>query len=161
MKKTAAALMFVCAFSANAASYEDYARVISVQEKIERTNQRHQVCDGGQAQSSNSIGAGTVIGAVAGGLLGAQVGKGNGRTAAAAVGAATGAMAGNHLENNSTGNRSASGNCYMADDYGTRTAGYNVTYEYQGRTFTESFPNPPNGDTVKVRVNLMPTTARY
>ena len=159
MKKSVTVLLLVASFAANAASFDDFARVVSVQERVERTNNRRQVCDGGQGQSSNTIGAGTVIGAVAGGLLGSQVGKGNGKVAAAAVGAATGAMTGNRLENNS--GRSASGNCYMTDDYGTRVAGYNVTYEYQGRTFSEYMPTPPNGDTVKVRVNLLPSTSRY
>jgi hypothetical protein len=36
-----------------------------------------------------------------------------------------------------------------------------VTYEYNGRTFTDFFPSAPNGDTIKVRVNLMPSSSRF
>jgi uncharacterized protein YcfJ len=156
MKKTTIALLLCFAFSANAASFEDSARVLSVQEKTTQSNNRHQVCDGDQATSSGP-GVGTLIGAVAGGLLGAQVGQGNGRVAASAGGAVVGALTGNHLENNNQGGR----NCYMADDYQTRVVGYNVSYEYQGRTFTDFFQNAPNGDTIKVRVNLTPSVSRY
>ena len=34
--------------------------------------------------------------------------------------------------------------------------GYTVTYEYAGRTFTEYRNRPPTGDTIKVRVNVVP-----
>lgn len=155
-RTTAAALMLCAAFTAQAASFEDYARIVAVQEKYDTTSQpRRVVCDNGPAGASNGPGVGTLIGAVAGGLLGAQVGKGDGRTAAAAVGAATGALAGNHLENNTA---NAGRNCYQtADDYNPRVVGYNVTYEYAGRTFTEFSPYAPNGDTFKVRVSLMPS----
>lgn len=156
-KTTAAALMLFATFAAQAGSFEDYARVVAVQEKYDTTSQpRRVVCDNnGQPAATNGPGLGAVIGAVAGGLLGAQVGQGNGRTAAAAVGAATGALTGNHLEN---GSANQGRNCYQtADTYGGRVTGYNVTYEYAGRTFTEFSPYPPNGDTIKVRVNLMPS----
>lgn len=158
MKKTTAVLMLVATVSAgavNAASFEDNARVLGVQEKLSQSNNRHQVCDGDQA-TSGGPGVGTLIGAVAGGLLGAQVGQGNGRVAASAGGAVVGALAGNKLENNQGGR-----NCYMADDYQSRVIGYNVTYEYQGRTFTDFFQNAPSGDNIKVRVNLMPSTSRF
>lgn len=155
-KTTVAALMLCAAFTAQAASFEDFARIVAVQEKYDTTSQQRRViCDNGQAATSSGPGVGALIGAVAGGLLGAQVGRGDGRTAAAAVGAATGALAGNHLEN---GTANAGRNCYQTvDNYGGRVIGYNVTYEYAGRTFTEFSPYAPNGDTIKVRVNLMPS----
>jgi uncharacterized protein YcfJ len=159
MKKLAVpVLMLAAAFSAQAGSFEDYAHVVSVQEKYETTSQQPRlVCDNnGQPNANSGPGVGTVIGAVAGGLLGAQVGKGNGRTAAAAVGAVTGALTGNHLENSGS---SPGQRCFqVADNPVTRVIGYNVTYEYSGRTFTEFSPTPPNGDSLGVRVNLMPVS---
>lgn len=49
-------------------------------------------------EPSNSIGAGTIVGAVVGGVLGNQVGKGDGNKAATVLGAAGGAYAGHQIE---------------------------------------------------------------
>lgn len=160
MKFTVTTLLLITAFAANAGSFEDYARVISVQERYSSTGQRRQVCNNSGSsnqESSSNFGVGTAVGAVAGGLLGAQVGKGNGRTAAAAVGAVTGALVGNHVSSNNNSNPSGSQNCYMTDG-DTRISGYSVTYEYNGRSFTDVFPTAPRGDSIKVRVSLMATS---
>lgn len=151
MNKTAVLLMLAASASAQAISFEDTARVLSVEEKTSQTNQRRQVCDDVQAAPSTSPGIGTLIGAVAGGVLGAQVGKGNGRTAAAATGAVVGALTGNHLEK---GNIGAARNCYQSDDYETRVVGYTVTYDYKGRIFAQLMPTAPTGNTIKVWVNM-------
>lgn len=146
MKKLIAlALVTFSAFS-QAASFEDTARVLSVQEKFSTGSTPRRVCDG----ESSGPGVGTLIGAVGGGLLGAQVGRGNGKVAAGAVGAAVGALSGRALE--SGGGR----DCYTTNDYNARVIGYTVTYEYNGRTFTDFFRNPPMGDTVRIRVNTTP-----
>lgn len=138
---------------AQAASYDDVARVVGVQERYDNNQATRTVCDG-PAQGQNTVGIGTVLGTVAGGIIGAQVGKGNGRVAGAAVGAAAGAVTGNRLENSDSANAGGR-NCYQANT-GGRVIGYTVTYEYQGRTFSEYAPNPPMGDTMKVRVSVMP-----
>ena len=91
------ALVTVAATSLQAASFEDHARVLDVQERYSGNSSNsgtRTVCEPVQQTPSNEYGAGTAIGALAGGLVGSQVGKGNGRIAGAAVGAATGAMAG-------------------------------------------------------------------
>ena len=62
MKKLAALLILAATFSAQAATYEDYARVLSVQEKYASSGQPRQVCNGGS--NSSGLGMGTVIGAV-------------------------------------------------------------------------------------------------
>ena len=54
--------------------------------------------------------------------------------------------------------------CYQTNDGysngydggGRRPIGYTVTYEYAGRTFTENTSRPPQGDTIRVRVNINP-----
>lgn len=148
--------------SANAASFEDYARVIDVQERYAGSTPSggsRTVCEPVQQAQSNDYGAGTAIGAVAGGLIGSQVGKGNGRIAGAAVGAATGAMAGHYVEGR---NQQPQQRCYQTSDgYSNgyslrRPSSYTVTYEYAGRTFTENRSRPPSGDTIRVRVNVSP-----
>ena len=101
MKKSAL-LILAATVSAQAATYEDYARVLSVQEKYGSSSQPRKVCDGGGSNSSG-LGMGTVIGAVSGGLLGNTVGHKSGKVAAAAVGAATGAVAGPDIQNGMKG----------------------------------------------------------
>jgi uncharacterized protein YcfJ len=156
MKKGFAVLLgTVVSFAANAVSYDEYARVISVQEKYSQGSSRR-VCDREPGSSSgNNIGAGTALGAVAGGLLGAQVGKGNGRVATAAGGAVVGALSGNYIENRNT-QTSGETRCHYEESGGGRPVGYLVTYEYDGRTYTESFTYPPEGNTVRVRVTVTP-----
>lgn len=146
----------------NAASFEDYARVIDVQERYSGSPQSggsRPVCEPVQQAQNSEYGAGTAIGAVAGGLIGSQVGKGNGRIAGAAVGAAAGAMAGHYVEGR---NQQPQQRCYQTSDgYSNgysqrRPSGYTVTYEYAGRTFTENRSRPPAGNTIRVRVNVSP-----
>lgn len=152
-------LAAIGASAAQAASFEDFARVLDVQERYSGTNSAPRgrtVCEPVNESRAGEYGAGTALGALAGGLLGSQVGKGNGRIAGAAVGAATGAMTGHYIEgrNNQPGQR-----CYQSgDSYGkhNRVTGYTVTYEYAGRTFTENRSRPPTGDTIRVRVNIVP-----
>lgn len=95
-------LAITAAANALAANFDDYARVVNVQERYSNNapvSSTRTVCESVQQQAqSGGYGAGTAIGAVAGGLIGSQVGKGNGRIAGAAVGAATGAMAGHYME---------------------------------------------------------------
>lgn len=150
MKKLIALALVTFSAVTQAASFEDTARVLSVQEKFSTGSTPRRVCDG-QGFSSGP-GVGTLIGAVGGGLLGSRVGQGNGRVAAAAVGATVGALSGHAIESN-TG---AGQNCYTTDNYNARVIGYTVTYEYNGRTFTDFFRNPPMGDTVRIRVNTTP-----
>ena len=156
MQSKAVLLMLAMCTTAQAASFDDTARVLSVEEKTSQTNQRRQICDDAQA-TSTTPGVGTLIGAVAGGVLGAQVGKGNGKTAAAATGAVVGALTGNHLEKSTSG---AASKCYQADDFVTRVIGYTVTYDYNGRVFTQFMSAAPTGDTIKVKVVLTAQAVR-
>lgn len=131
------ALVTVAATSLQAASFEDHARVLDVQERYSGNSSNsvtRTVCEPVQQTPSNEYGAGTAIGALAGGLVGSQVGKGNGRIAGAAVGAATGAMAGHYVEGR---NRQPQQRCYQTSEgYGNgynnagqrRATGYTVTY---------------------------------
>lgn len=148
------ALLGLCAASmlAQAGSFEDYARVVSVTERYGATGQMVKVCDGdGGAIGERGV-TGALIGAAAGGLLGSTVGKGNGRVAAAAGGAAVGALVGDRMENNNTGGVQR---CRMVDSGNQRVVGYTVAYEYQGRTYTENVPFNP-GENMRVRVNVAP-----
>ncbi len=99
---------------------------------------------------------GTILGGVAGGLIGSTIGSGDGRVAAAAAGAAIGAIAGNNADE-----RNASTvpvprqvqRCQTVDNYRQGISGYNVTYSYHGRNYTE-FMNYDPGPRVNIQVGV-------
>ncbi len=133
--------------------YTDTARVLSVTPQTERVNVPRQECRTEYQQQSYSNGgdhsiAGAVIGGIAGGLLGNTIGRGNGRVAAAAVGAGVGAIAGDRIGNNHYNNAVTTRSvpvqsCYQVDNWQTVNAGYLVTYEYNGRTYSTVTDNHP------------------
>jgi len=147
---------------ANAADFEDVARVVSVAPQVEQFNQPRQECTTGyvtvqQPQQKNY--AGSIIGGLAGGILGNQVGKGTGRTVATAGGAVVGALVGDNLSNNNNAAPAYAQqqvqNCRMVDNWQTRTNGFNVTYTYRGQTYTTRLPYDP-GRSLRVRVSVTP-----
>lgn len=109
----------------------------------------------------------TVLGGIAGAVLGSKVGNGSGRYVGTAVGSMVGGMAGRSIYDSSQRNRQAqTGTVRVCDpepvngrgDYygsGERVDGYDVTYEYAGRTYrTRTSYNP--GDRIRVRVSVTP-----
>jgi uncharacterized protein YcfJ len=83
-------------------------------------------------------GTGAAIGALLGGLIGSQFGSGSGHAAGTVVGALGGAFLGNAAE---AQQRGYSGGCNTA--YEPRLAGYDVTYEYAGRTYQTRLDQDP------------------
>lgn len=167
VRHTAIAIFFVLgSFSvAHAADFDDSGRVLSVAPQVEQFNQPRQECHTEYVQvqrapqQQRSVG-GSIIGGIAGGLLGNQVGGGNGRTAATAAGAIAGAIAGDRIDNNGQQFQQAPGEeavqrCRTVDHWENRTNGYNVTYEYHGRTFNSVLPYDP-GQRVRLHVAVTP-----
>ena len=70
------------------------------------------------------------------------------------------AVAGTYIENGMNGGNGGGRNCYMVNDQQPRVIGYDVTYEYGGRQLTDYFQTPPNGDTIRIRINTMPSSGR-
>jgi uncharacterized protein YcfJ len=161
---TTAMLGLACSFSTvQAADFEDYARVVNVTPQVEQINVPRQECRTEYEtvqrpqERSNS---GGIIGGIAGGLLGSQVGGGNGRIAAAAAGAITGAIVGDRVDNNGNNGQPTYDSrpvrqCRTVDNWQTRTNGYAVTYEYNGRTYTSVMPYDP-GSRLRLHVALTP-----
>ena len=90
MKKrnVALAALLVCASTAWAQQYEDYARVISSIPEYERVNTPREECYSEyepQTRHGDRNYAGGIIGGITGGVIGAHVGKGNGAKAATAA----------------------------------------------------------------------------
>ncbi|HYD60875.1 MAG TPA: glycine zipper 2TM domain-containing protein [Noviherbaspirillum sp.] len=149
----AATIAFLAAASACAGDFEEYGRVVRVTERTETVNLPRQECrvETVYVERQN---APEGVGAIMGGIIGNQIGGGNGRVVATAVGA----VIGDRIERNSGSSVTVRdvNRCYMVDNWQTRTTGYSVTYEYQGRTFTAILPYAP-GDRIKLRVAVYPT----
>jgi uncharacterized protein YcfJ len=159
--KAFVAIAFLSGLSvASAAEFDDYARVVSVAPQVEQFNQPQQECHTEYVQAAQPQArgrGGSIIGGIAGGLLGNQVGGGHGRTAATAAGAIAGAIVGDRVENNNGAvvTEQPVQRCRMVDNWQSRTNGYAVTYEYQGRTYTNVMPYDP-GQRLRLRVSIAP-----
>ena len=145
--------------AAPASQFQDWGRVLSSSARYERINEPQQICRDERVfvPSESRNNAGAVLGGLAGAIIGSQVGKGNGRVAAAAVGAATGAIAGDRM-----GGGGASGSveqtvqrCESVDRWHSRRIGYDVVYEYQGRTYS-SFMREAPGNFLRLQVSVRP-----
>lgn len=145
-------LASACAATAQSPGPET-ARVISSNPVIAQVAVPRQVCvQQPVAVPQQGSGAGSVIGAVAGGLLGNTIGHGTGRAAATALGVLGGAVVGNSVEAGHSGYAPQwAPQCRTETTYENRTVGYDVTYEYAGRTSTVRMPYDP-GPTVAVQV---------
>jgi uncharacterized protein YcfJ len=165
--KVILALAAAClsAAGAHAADWDDFARVVNVTPQVEQVNRPRQECrteyvTTQRHQPQQRGVGGSVVGGLAGGILGNQVGNGNGRTVATAAGAILGAVVGDRMENTNDGaatvvEQQPVRQCYTVDQWETRNNGYNVTYEYQGRTYTALMPYDP-GQRMRVRVSVTP-----
>lgn len=171
---------------AQAADYDDYAKVVSAVPQVEQINRPRQECRTEYVQVERQVAVqnpnvnqnannarspgGAIIGGLAGAIIGNQVGGGNGRTAATAAGAIVGAIAGDRIGNDSNANAANNNNvtytttteqqpvrqCKTVDSWESRTNGYKVTYEYHGRSYQAVMPYDP-GKRMKVKVSVSPS----
>lgn len=145
---------------AQAADFQDYARVLRVTPRTQQVNQPQEVCRNEiqRVERREESHAGALVGGVAGALLGSRFGRGQGRTAAAAAGAITGAIVGDNIGDRNEGTQVEERpvrRCEVQDNWVTRTDGYQVDYEYRGHQYTTVTPYEP-GDRLQVRVSVVP-----
>jgi uncharacterized protein YcfJ len=176
MKHQIAMLMTVLGASAlptaQAVEFEEYGRVTRVQPRVEQVRQPREECRTEYVQApayqpppQQRSPGGAIVGGLIGGVLGNQVGGGSGRAAATALGAVAGAVVGDKVDNQG---RPASNQpytqypqeqavrqCRMVESYESRTVGYNVTYDYNGRSYTSIMDRDP-GRQVRLRVSIEP-----
>ena len=145
---------------ANAAEFEDFARVVSVTPQMQQYSQPRQECRTVMvpvAQQARDP-SGAIVGGIIGGVLGNQIGRGSGRGAATAVGVVGVAVVGDQIanQNNPTvvGERPVQ-ECRTVEGVSSRAVAFEVTYTYHGQTFTSVLPYDP-GKRVKVRVAVNP-----
>ncbi|HEX5697026.1 MAG TPA: glycine zipper 2TM domain-containing protein [Rhodoferax sp.] len=183
MKRLVIASLFATTLlGAQAASFDDNARVRSAEPQYENISVPRNECSShwinepvGQVStvpqsSPDRQYGGAIVGGLAGGVLGHQVGNGRGKDVATVLGAVVGAMAGDRLQNNAA--RAAYDNrpyddgryetaqrevqrCRTVYDAQTRITGYNVAYEYRGQQYTTFMQNNP-GNSLPVRVSVEP-----
>ena len=188
MKKTLLALACLSALASPAyatESYGDRARVISstpVYERIPVTreecwNERQRVYEDRRVTRTDTgapIGAGTVLGAVIGGAVGRQFADSHrGRNQGTVAGAVVGGLIGNQIERDTGGpsverervevervpvDRNVE-RCRQVNEVREATVGYDVRYEYNGRTFTSRLDRDP-GRNLRVRVDVTPEEGR-
>ena len=147
---------------AQATDFEDYGRVTRVTPVTEQVNRPRQECRTEYVQvqqpQERSVG-GSILGGILGAAVGSQVGSGSGKTAATAAGAIAGAVIGDRTANANVQagavQEQAVKQCRMVDAYETRTTGYNVEYDYRGRTYTNFMSYDP-GQRIRLRVNVEP-----
>jgi len=126
---------------------------------------------GGYSNPPSTIGSNvaTVVGGLLGAAVGSQVGGGSARYATAALGTMVGGMAGRQVYDHAhrpvrtatvevcdpvpVNNGYRNGSYTSVDD--NRVSGYDVTYEYAGRTYTTRTSYNP-GDRIRVRVDVTP-----
>ena len=134
-------LLFSLMASASAmAMAQERGRVLSVTPIIEQVAVPRQVCGNETVYTGpRTSGGGAVLGAIAGGAAGNAIGGGNGRAAATALGVIGGAVLGNHIEGNGRPEYQNVQRCGVQTIYENRTAGYDVVYEYAGRSRSGRF----------------------
>lgn len=155
----------------NSIEFQDRARVTNVATRYERIVVPQEQCRyeiervdtvNNPSYPRERSAAGSVVGGIAGAILGNQIGGGNGRTVATAGGAIVGAIIGDRVANNNP-NPAYGGNpverqvrrCSISNQTEERIAGYDVTYQYQGRSYVTTMQNMP-GDAIMVNVAVTP-----
>lgn len=160
MKQTVllAAMGAIGLIASTAASAQEVGRVISSTPVIQQVPVSRQVCSQQPVavQQPQSSGAAPLVGAVVGGLLGNTIGGGGGRAAATGLGVIAGAMVGDSMGRQQAYAAQPVAQCAMQTTYENRTVGYNVQYEYAGKTYNVQMPYDP-GPTIKLQV--MPAAA--
>lgn len=155
------AVLTLTAMAATGALAQEQGRVLSSSPITQQVAVPQQVCSDQQvAVAPRPSGAGAVVGAIAGGLLGNAIGGGGGRAAATGAGLIGGAMLGNQVEASGPVQYQNLRQCSTQTFYQNRTVGYNVTYEYNGRTYTTQTANPP-GKWIALNVQPMANDPVY
>lgn len=153
------------------AMFSDTARVTSVTPLLERVRSKPEECrtvivervesSRGVLANNGSNAAGVLVGGLVGGLLGNQVGGGSGKAIATAVGVVGGAMVGDHMSGSGEDDAHMR---HVTEKEVTRctppksverVVGYDVTYQYMGRSYTTVMNNDP-GRRVRLNVSVTP-----
>jgi len=144
---------------------DGYADVRNVRPIVEKVATPRKVCEEvtvkRRAPGSDNHVVGTVVGAAVGGLLGNQIGRGDGRKVATVAGAVGGGVIGHEVGVRHDARRTTTTTetrCRTVNDTSDKVTGYDVTYEYRGRTYTTRMDHDP-GPRVAVQPTMTPVDA--
>jgi len=108
----------------------------------------------------------TIAGSIVGGVVGNQFGGGSGQKIMTVAGALLGGSVGRDLgyqpSSNSYSNYDRGEECHVTQRYHQeeRINGYNVTYRYQGQTYTTEMDRHP-GKRIPVEISVRPSRSYY
>lgn len=144
------------AVSAHAATFTDYAQVVSANPVYDQVV-THNCTDVPVTETYEPSPAGNVVGGVVGGVLGGlaghAMGGGSGKTVLTIGGAIGGALAGHALANTPTTQVTDRRECQEVVH--PQLSGYTVTYDYHGRVETTTLPYNP-GSRIEMQVTAQP-----
>ena len=131
--------------------FGDYAKVVAVEPAFDQHQTAREVCNDVAVErqvepKDKKRVAGAAIGAVVGGVIGHQVGSGSGNDAATVAGAAAGGYAGSKIQKKMQENNTETvieNRCATVYDTQRVPAGFDVTYEYEGRQATVRMDEAP------------------
>lgn len=152
LKKILLTLTALTAAALSPVHATEMARVVNKVVLQEQVAVPRRVCrDEAVTTPGRTSGAGAALGAVAGGAVGNQIGGGNGRAAATAIGLIGGAMLGNSIESPGTARTEVVQRCTNESVVETRVRGYQVTYEYAGKSYQVEMPYDP-GNSLAIQI---------
>ncbi len=137
------ALLALCGL----AQAQEFGQVLSRTAVYQQVAVPRQSCAQTVTPNAPTTGAGAVSGAVTGAVLGTIIGEGRG--AGALLGAVGGALVGDKVESNT--NSQPVTTCTTQTTLENRLVGYNVVYEYAGKTYNVQLPQDP-GPTIALQI---------
>lgn len=145
MKKLAlsCSLLALCGL----AQAQEIGQVLSRTAVYQQVAVPRQTCAQTATPNAPTSGAGAASGAITGAVLGTILGDGRG--AGALLGAVGGAIVGDKMESNANSQPVTS--CSTQTFMENRLVGYNVVYEYAGKTYNVQLPQDP-GPTIALQI---------
>ena len=145
MKKLAlsCSLLALCSL----AQAQEIGQVLSRTAVYQQVAVPRQTCAQTAPPNAPTSGAGAASGAITGAVLGTILGEGRG--AGALLGAVGGAIVGDKMESNANSQPVTS--CSTQTFMENRLVGYNVVYEYAGKTYNVQLPQDP-GPTIALQI---------
>jgi uncharacterized protein YcfJ len=143
-------LFLLCALTASGlACAQEVGQVISRTPVYQQVVVPQQTCQQVTPLPAANSGGGAVLGAVVGGLIGNVLGGEGSRGIATMAGVIGGAVVGDRAESDK--NNQPVTTCSTQNTVENRLIGYNVVYEYAGKTYNVQLPQDP-GPTLAIQV---------
>lgn len=130
------------------AKAQEIGQVLSRTAVYQQVAVPHQTCAQTLTPNAPTSGAGAMTGAILGGALGTALGDGRGL--GTVMGFIGGAVLGDKAESNAS--QQPVTTCTTQNTMENRLVGYNVSYEYAGKTYTVQLPQDP-GPTIALQIS--------